>query len=86
MTEEFPCGTYPAYQRHRRRHEPACDACKEANAERSRKLRSDPAVMQEQYARNNARIKALWRLSHEYPERFRQLVLEELTKLTFPEG
>lgn len=34
-----PCGTEPAYQRHRRRHEPACAACRDAHNDYRRERR-----------------------------------------------
>lgn len=86
MVENFPCGTYAAYQRHRRRSEDACDPCKAANAARSREARADPEFARNETLRNNARIRALWRLAAEYPKRYHQLSTEELSKITFPEG
>lgn len=83
--ELLPCGTTAAYKRHLRKGEPACPACLEANNNKSKLRRTNPESAKEDYQRNNARLRALWRLSHEYPERFRQLCIEELTKLTFPE-
>src|SRR6185295_15736236 len=85
MNKLFPCGTHAAYQRHRRNGEPACVECLAANAEYTRQIRTDPAIVRDQMQRSNARIKALRRLAQEYPERYQQLATEELTKLTFPE-
>jgi hypothetical protein len=38
-----PCGTFAGYQRHRRRDEPVCDACREAARLRSAQQRADRA-------------------------------------------
>lgn len=84
-SELQPCGTYGAYQRHRRKKEPVDEACRAANRDRARERRTDPELCAEDTARNAARIRALRRLAHEYPERYRQLATEELSKLTFPE-
>lgn len=85
MAELQPCGTYAAYQRHLRKGEETCDACRQANTVQARTLRTDPAIKSEQNARSAARSRAAWRLTREYPERYRQLANEELAKLTFPE-
>lgn len=42
-----PCGTRAAYARHLKRGEEACDACKAANAERSRRINRDRAVSED---------------------------------------
>lgn len=86
MIELQPCGTAAAYTRHLRRSEEPCDACREANSSKSKERRSDKDHAREVTQRNGARIKALWRLAKEYPERYRELSTEELLKLTFPEN
>ena len=37
-----PCGTPAAYKRHKRRGEPACDPCRDANREESSRQRKQP--------------------------------------------
>jgi hypothetical protein len=39
---EAPCGTYAGYQRHRRAFQEACEPCRRANAEYTRRLRLQP--------------------------------------------
>jgi len=73
------CGTYGGYQRHTRRGEVPCAECKKANREYAAARRADDAVRLEQNARTAARSRALWRLAAEYPDRFRQLFIEEVT-------
>jgi hypothetical protein len=75
------CGTYGGYQRHKRRGETPCGGCRQANREYGRRYRAErPEVRQQELADNRARSRALWRLAEECPDRFRQLVVEELIK------
>ena len=84
MKELAPCGTYGAYQRHLRRYEDVCPACKEASRAYIREYRrasraKDPSSRQPQkYAA--ARGRALARLAHIYPEIYRALYVEEMGK------
>ncbi len=73
------CGTYGGYQRHTRRGEVPCAECKKANREYAAARRADDAVRIEENARSAARQRALWRLAAEYPDRFRQLFIEEVS-------
>jgi hypothetical protein len=78
--ERYPCGTDAAAQRHRRRGERPCDACLAAQAKRGRDRRDDPDVRADEFHRNNARSRAVWRLAAEYPDRFRELFIEEVRR------
>lgn len=62
-----PCGTNAGYNRHVRAKEPTCTPCREAHAIYNAGMTA-------------ARTRALTRLSHEFPERFRLLYSEELEK------
>lgn len=74
-------GTPAGYQAHWRRGEKACDPCRAAfAAARTARRRADPEHRAEVYLRNAARSRALWRLRAEYPERYRQLFIEEVTR------
>ena len=72
-----PCGTYAAYQRHKKLGETPCQPCKDANAAHQRQWRSDPDNHARTQAANNARHRALQRLADEYPKRFLELLNEE---------
>ena len=74
------CGTDAGAQAHRRRDEDLCEPCKAAAAERLREYRSDPAVKEATNHRNAATHRALWRLSREHLERFRELLAEEMDR------
>ena len=80
MTTPDECGTYAAYQRHRRRRERACDACREASRVYHSNRRRDPKVRAAENRDTNARSRALWRLADEHRARFRELFAEELQK------
>lgn len=73
-------GTSKGYQHHRRADEEACPSCKAANATYNRERRKDPTKRRGEKVGSSARHKALVRLSHEHPERYRQLFIEELIK------
>jgi hypothetical protein len=72
------CGTYPGYQRHVRRKEETCPACRESNRVATRARRESGADAERMAAA--ARDRARKRLAREFPERYRQLVSEELTR------
>jgi len=74
------CGTYGGYQRHTRRREVPCAECRKANRTYAAARRADDAVRLEENARSAARLRALWRLAGEHPDRFRRLFIEEVTK------
>ena len=70
-----PCGTPAAYQRHKRRGEPACDACQKAIADYLREYRATSPVYQAIHQRHHqARYSALAHLAREYPARYRELL------------
>lgn len=76
-----PCGTYGAYQRHRRNGEAACDACTKAGREYIARYRAEnPDKYADEVEMNNARSRALWQLSRMYPGKFRSLVKAELKR------
>jgi len=68
-----PCGTPAAYQRHVRRGEQPCDACREANRTYWRQWADRTG-----YGR--ARYRAMRRLADLYPDIYRRLLREELAK------
>lgn len=63
-----PCGTYAAWQRHKRRQEKPCEACAAARAQYLRQRYRDPG-----WAMRRAREDALEALAHRHPEEFRRL-------------
>lgn len=76
-----PCGTYGAYQRHRRNSEDPCDACTKAAREYTAGYRDkNPDKLRGEMDMNNARTRALWQLSRMYPGKFRSLVKAELKR------
>jgi hypothetical protein len=77
---ESPCGTYAGYQRHLRRDEPSCQPCRDAAAAYQREWRSDPAHRRAHRSGTRARSRALWRLARLYPEVYRSLVADELSR------
>jgi hypothetical protein len=87
------CGTYAGYKAHLRRGDQPCEFCRQANAARSRMWAREtghkrpPRPQTEArraYSRAYmaARTRALTRLAQEYPEQFRQFLLEERAKQT----
>lgn len=81
-----PCGTRAAYQRHLKNGEPPCAACLAANNKANEDHRADHVIRREEDQRAGARVRAMRRLAQEYPDRYRELATEELSKLTFPNG
>lgn len=80
MIRLAPCGTYSAYQRHIRRGETPCAACRKANSEYHRQHRAThPERLNRESAYNGARDRALTRLAHLYPTEFEVLLSEELS-------
>lgn len=70
-----PCGTYGAYQRHLRRHEPACEACTRAARQRQAEYRvTSPDARNRERRYQRIRNAALLHLSKEYPARFIEIV------------
>jgi hypothetical protein len=63
-----------------RRGERACDACRANAAAKQRARRADPEIQADERHRNKARERAVWRLAKEYPQRFRELFIEEVTR------
>jgi hypothetical protein len=75
------CGTYGAYQRHRKRGETPCDADRQASATYMADLRQRrPEVVGRDQDRKAARDQAMRRFAEEYPARFRRLLVEELAR------
>lgn len=78
MTRELqPCGTPAAYQRHLRRREDPCDACKAANRKRSSEAARE-AYKGDFGTKKRAISRAFTRLSHRYSEEFEALLAEEI--------
>lgn len=73
MADLAPCGTRAAYERHRRRNEEPCRACKDASAAYQRNRSAGRA-----YGR--ARARAMTRLAQRYSTAYAQLLAEELAK------
>jgi hypothetical protein len=73
------CGTYAAYQRHKRRVEPIDDACREANRVYAANYRaSNPQARTRDRTYGNARHRALQRLRQRHPAEFNRLLAEEI--------
>ena len=73
------CGTYAGAQQHRKRGEEVCQPCRNAAAAYLRDWRArNPQSRAKERQQNNARSRALWRLADEFPDRFRELVADEL--------
>lgn len=80
-TVDERCGTPAGYQAHRKRKEPACDACRRANAEYTAAVRaSNPGLYAQNVANNSARSRAMTRLARLHPDEFKALYREELRK------
>ena len=76
------CGTNAGYQAHRKRGEPACEACRTASRTYQRSWNArhpgQAAAYKDTYKRTAAiRDRAIERLVREYPERFMELYYEE---------
>jgi hypothetical protein len=72
------CGSYSGYQRHRRRGQQPCEPCREASRVYMAGLRARrPDLRKREASESKARSRALWRLAHEHPARFLELVEEE---------
>ena len=73
------CGTYSAYQAHKRAGEDADPACRRAAADYLAAWRTDhPVGRAEERRRNRARSKALRRLGRMHSDELQALILEEL--------
>lgn len=73
-----PHGTAGAYQRHLRLSEQPCEACATWRRDYQKAWRQDHPEAQAKYAPGRlARQRAHARLAREYPERFRELLVEE---------
>ncbi len=74
-----PCGTYAAYQRHRKHGEEPCADCRAANTEYSVQYRrNSPGEREKNLNRMNARSRALVRLKAMHPGQYRALYTEEM--------
>ncbi len=71
------CGTYAAYQRHRKRGEQPCDPCKQANTAYARDRRTRSEVRRDDALAGAARRRAYRRLADAHPAEFRRLYVEE---------
>lgn len=67
-----PCGTYAAYNRHRRRGEHPDDACREA--QRVYKRQNRAALYLRAAQRRRARAAACEALAHMFPQQFARLL------------
>lgn len=75
------CGTYAGYQYHSKRGERPCRPCRDAaNAYQRERRQANPDVRAKDNRDNAARNRAVWRLAAEHPERYRELVAEELAR------
>lgn len=74
-----PCGTYAAYQRHRRRSEQPCAPCRVAATTYHRELRRDSAETRASINRQSrVQSRALHRLRQSHPDEYRKLYVEEM--------
>ena len=79
--QTYECGTYGAYQAHRRRKEPIDDACRAANtAYKTRWRANNPAGLHNEMDRARARARAQRKLAKRHPDEFRELLHAELMK------
>ena len=74
-------GTVARYKKHVRDGDPACKACKDANAERGRLDRGTPEAMRRHKQRQIAVRRAYTKLRKMYPLDYRILYEAELMKL-----
>jgi hypothetical protein len=63
------CGTYAGYQQHGMAKQPPCEPCLKANRAYHRRY-------------EDARRRALTKLAHAYPARFRRILAEERAKVS----
>lgn len=74
MTELKPCGTTAAYQRHRKRKEEPCAACRTAVAEYNRAYRAaNPRVAEQQREHRKITDEAVKRLITKHFPEFRAI-------------
>lgn len=75
------CGTYGAYQRHRRNREDPCEECRVAAVTYHRDLRQKSATARANSNRQSrVQSRALHRLRQKYPAEFRAFFMEELQR------
>lgn len=75
-------GTHKGYQRHRAKGQDAGQPCVDArNAYMQSRRRGDPAIRKAESDQQRARGRAYTRLKGEYPQRYRQLLIEETIKI-----
>lgn len=77
MSALKPCGSWAAYVRHIRHGEKACEACLEANRDRTTNIVNGPDGARV-LGRNRARQRALRALAQLHPDVFEVLCAEEL--------
>lgn len=81
----YQCGTYEAYQAHRRRGETFDDACRAANSAYKAKWRAaSPVGRRNEIDRSKARERAQRALARRHPDEFRELLHAELRKIHDP--
>lgn len=80
-TQDPRCGTAKGAFAHRNRNEKHCDPCAEAIRLYHKQYRiNNPDKAYSQGRSVVVRGKAMTRLTHEYPDRFREILYEELEK------
>jgi hypothetical protein len=73
----FVHGTYAGWQKHRKRGETPCTACRDAAAQYMRDHRAaNVGARRKDRWWNNTRNRALGRLAAEYPARFSEILTE----------
>jgi hypothetical protein len=78
--EESMCGTVAGYQRHRSAGKTTCPQCRRAQADRVARSRDEHGRANPDRERRwaRARGRAITALAREYPERYRELLHEQL--------
>jgi len=79
--ETSGCGTYAAFQRHRRSGETPCIECRRAYNAYMRAYRKDPAVMARHEAMIKAREMAHQALAYLHPDEYQRLRDDALRQL-----
>jgi hypothetical protein len=72
------CGTNAGYEAHRHAGTPTCGPCRAAHSAYTTAWRLRPEVGAHDHRRQKARRRALARLGREYPQRFSELLADEL--------
>jgi hypothetical protein len=85
LVSAAPCGTYAGYQRHLTEDGPIDRACLDARNRYHHEYRQRPQVRDRDSRKAKARQRARSRLVAENPQRYDQLLAEELAALTLAE-